>query len=126
FAFSQSAAIIVLIFLTVGAGLASPYVVLSWFPAGLKWLPKPGVWMERFKVAMGFPMLATALWLVSLVVDKYGERAWWIGIFLVFVALAAWIFGTFIPRGERRKGLAIAFLLATLALGYFWALEGQL
>lgn len=126
FAFSQSAAIIVLIFLTVGAGLASPYVVLSWFPAWLKWLPKPGVWMERFKVAMGFPMLATALWLVSLVVDKYGERAWWIGIFLVFVALAAWIFGTFIQRGERRKGLAIAFLLATLALGYFWALEGQL
>jgi thiol:disulfide interchange protein len=126
FAFSQNAATIVLIFLMVGAGLASPYVVLSWFPAWLKWLPKPGVWMERFKIAMGFPMLATALWLVSLVTDRYGERAWWLGMFLLFVALAAWIFGTFIQRGAKRKGLALAFLAGVLALGYFWVLESQL
>jgi thiol:disulfide interchange protein/DsbC/DsbD-like thiol-disulfide interchange protein len=126
FAFSQNSATIVLIFLMVGAGLASPYVVLSWFPAWLKWLPKPGVWMERFKIAMGFPMLATALWLVSLVTDRYGERAWWLGMFLLFVALAAWIFGTFIQRGAKRKSLALAFLAGILALGYFWVLEGQL
>jgi DsbC/DsbD-like thiol-disulfide interchange protein/cytochrome c biogenesis protein CcdA len=126
FAFSQSAATIVLIFLMVGAGLASPYVVLSWFPAWLKWLPKPGVWMEHFKVVMGFPMLATAIWLASLVTDRYGERAWWLGMFLLFVALAAWIFGTFIQRGARRKGLAVAFLAGVLALGYFWVLERQL
>jgi len=25
----------------------------------LKFLPKPGAWMEKFKIAMGFPMLAT-------------------------------------------------------------------
>jgi len=126
FAFSQSAPIIVLVFLTVGAGLASPYLVLSWFPAWLKWLPKPGVWMERFKVVMGFPMLATALWLVSLVSDRYGEKSWWLGLFLVFVALAAWIFGTFVQRGASRKGLAMGMLLTSLALGYFWVLEGQL
>lgn len=126
FAFSQSAAIIVLIFLMVGAGLAAPYVLLSWFPGWLKWLPKPGVWMERFKVAMGFPMLATALWLASLVADRYGERAWWLGIFLVFVGIAAWIFGEFIQRGQKHKGLATAFLLGVLALAYFGILDGQL
>jgi thiol:disulfide interchange protein DsbD len=126
FAFSQSAVIVVLIFLTVGVGLASPYIVLSWFPGWLKWLPKPGVWMERFKVAMGFPMLATALWLASLVSDKYGERAWWLGIFLLFLGIAAWIFGEFIQRGQKRKGLAAAFLAGVLALAYFWVLDGQL
>jgi len=126
FAFAQSAAIILLVFLTVGAGLASPYVLLSWFPGWLKWLPKPGVWMERFKVAMGFPMLATALWLASLVSDRYGERAWWLGIFLVFIGIAAWIFGEFIQRGQRHKGLATAFLLGVLALAYFGILNGRL
>jgi len=126
FAFSQSAAIIVVVFLTVGIGLASPYILLSWFPAWLKWLPKPGVWMERFKVAMGFPMLATAIWLASLVSDQYGERAWWLGIFLVFVGIAAWIFGEFIQRGQRRKGLATAVLFGFLALAYFWVLDAQL
>jgi thiol:disulfide interchange protein DsbD len=126
FAFSQSAAIVVAVFLTVGLGLAAPYVLLSWFPAWLKWLPRPGVWMEHFKIAMGFPMLATGLWLASLVTDHYGERSWWLGIFLLFLALAAWIFGTFIQRGEKRKGLAGAFLFAVLALGYLWALEDRL
>jgi len=126
FAFAQSAAVIVLVFLTVGVGLAFPYVVLSWYPAWLKFLPKPGAWMERFKVAMGFPMLATALWLGSLVSEQYGERAWWLGIFLVFVALAAWVFGEFIQRGNRRKGIAAVIALLLLFTGYAWALEGNL
>ena len=126
FAFTQSAPVIALMFLTVGAGLASPYVVLSWYPAWLKWLPKPGAWMEKFKIAMGFPMLATALWLASLVTDSYGERSWWLGIFLVFLGVAAWIFGEFIQRSQKRKGLAGVILLGVLALAYFWVLDDQL
>jgi thiol:disulfide interchange protein DsbD len=118
--------IVILIFLTVGLGLASPYILLSWFPAWLKWLPKPGVWMERFKVAMVFPMLATALWLASLVTDQYGERAWWLGIFLVFVGIGAWIFGEFIQRGQKNKNLAMAVLVGVLSLAYFWVLDDQL
>ena len=75
FAFTQAAGIIVLMFVVVGLGLASPYVILSWQPAWLKFLPKPGAWMERFKVAMGFPMLATAVWLFSLIPLHYGRRS---------------------------------------------------
>ena len=97
FAFLQNnPAVIVLIFLFVGLGLAAPYVVLSWNPAWLKFLPKPGAWMEKFKIAMGFPMLATAVWLFNLAYDNYGKNVLWLGIFLVVVALAAWIFGEFV------------------------------
>ena len=71
-------------------------------------------------------MLATAVWLASLITERYGERAWWLGIFLVFVGIAAWIFGEFIQRGQQRKGLAAAILLGVLALAYFWVLDGQL
>jgi thiol:disulfide interchange protein DsbD len=63
FAFTQPPAIVVLMFLAVGLGLAAPFVLLCWQPGWLKFLPKPGAWMERFKIAMGFPMLATAMWL---------------------------------------------------------------
>jgi thiol:disulfide interchange protein len=126
FAFAQRAPLIVLFFLTVGAGLAMPYVLLSWYPAWLKWLPKPGAWMERFKIAMGFPMLATAVWLSSLVTDFYGERSWWLGMFLVLLVAAAWVYGEFVQRGRRRKGPAFAVVLALVGLAYFWALEGKL
>lgn len=126
FAAVQSAPVIVLFFLTIGLGLAFPYLLLSWNPSWLKFLPKPGLWMERFKVAMGFPMLATALWLVSLTVTFYGERSWWLGVFLVFTSAAAWTFGTFVQRGTKHRLLASVVTLLLLGTGYVWALDSQL
>jgi thiol:disulfide interchange protein DsbD len=126
FAFAQSAAVIVLIFFTVGLGLASPYILLSWNPAWLKFLPKPGAWMEKFKIAMGFPMLATVVWLFNVAASSYGKNVLWLGIFLVVVAFAAWIFGEFVQRGRSRKGVALTMVLILLAGGYAFALEKEL
>ena len=126
FAFAQSASVIVLMFLAVGIGLAAPYVVLSWNPTWLKFLPKPGAWMEKFKIVMGFPMLATAVWLFNLAAGDYGKRVLWLGVFLVVIALAAWIFGKFVQRGRTRRGLALAIALVLLIGGYVYALESQL
>ena len=126
FAFAQSAPVIVLIFLTVGLGLASPYILLSWNPAWLKFLPKPGAWMEKFKIAMGFPMLATVVWLFNVAASSYGKNVLWLGIFLVIVAFAAWIFGEFFQRGRSRRGVALALVLILLTGGYAFALEKEL
>ena len=126
FAFAQSPALILLIFLFVGLGLAAPYVVLSWNPALLKLLPKPGAWMEKFKIAMGFPMLLTAVWLFNLAADDYGKNVLWLGVFLVLVAFAAWIFGAFVQRSRAGKGVAVAIVLLLLIGGYVYALEDQL
>lgn len=126
FAFAQPPLVVLLVLLTVGAGLAFPYLLLSWHPAWLKWLPKPGVWMERFKVAMGFPMLGAAVWLLSLAEAHYGERIWWLAFFLVVVAVSAWLFGTFWQRGSGRRGLALVTALLLLVVGYVGLLEGSM
>ena len=127
FAFALSKPIItVLILLTVGVGLASPYLVLSWQPAWLRILPKPGPWMQRFKVAMGFPMIAAAAWLCSVVSAHYGDRAWWMVMFLVFVAVAAWVYGEFVQRGTRRRVFAVFLSILLLAIGYSYVLESKL
>lgn len=126
FAFAQTAPVIVLSLLTVGIGLASPYILLSWHPGWLKFLPKPGAWMEKFKIAMGFPMMATALWLLSLLPAHYGERAWWLSLFLVVLALSAWIFGEFVQRGRARRPLALSLALVFLASGYAGIVEGKI
>ncbi len=120
FAFAQPAPIVVAIFLMVGAGLAAPYVLLSWQPAWLKFLPKPGAWMERFKVGMGFPMLLTAVWLLSLAEPFYADRTMWLAVFLVMVALAAWVFGL----ASHARGYLGTLII--LIAGYFFVLEGQL
>ena len=126
FAFAQSTGTIILIFLFVGLGLASPYVLLSFNPALLKFLPKPGAWMEKFKIAMGFPMLATVMWLLHVAASDYGKGVFWLGIFLVIVAFAAWIFGECVQRGRRGKGIALAIVLILLAGSYAYALEDKL
>ncbi|HOX57587.1 MAG TPA: protein-disulfide reductase DsbD family protein [Candidatus Paceibacterota bacterium] len=126
FAFAQSPAIIVLMFAVVSFGLAAPYVILSWQPAWLQFLPKPGAWMERFKVAMGFPMLATAVWLFSLIPLHYGRRSLWLGLFLVVLALATWVYGQFVQRGRTHRTLGLVVALALVTGGYLYAVEGQL
>lgn len=126
FAFAQSAPVILLIFLMVGLGLSAPYVALSWNPAWLKYLPKPGAWMEKFKIAMGFPMLLTMVWLFNLAAGIYGSQVLWLGIFLVLVAFAAWIYGEFVQRGRSHQTLALLVLVGLLTGGYAWLMEGQL
>lgn len=127
FAFAQPPALILLLFLAIGAGLALPYLLLSFQPAWLKFLPKPGNWMVYFKQAMGFPMLATAIWLLWVSTRIFGrDGALWLGLFLVVLSLAAWIWGEFVQRGGERRGLAMAISLLLLGGVYAYALEGQL
>lgn len=126
FAFAQSAPIILLAFLTVGLGLSAPYLLLSCQPAWLKFLPKPGAWMEKFKIAMGFPMLATVVWLFNIAASSYGKNVLWLGVFLVLTAFAAWIFGEFVQRGRAHKMAAGLITLLVLGGAYAFALEKEL
>jgi len=131
FAFAQPPVLIVATLLTVGLGLATPYVVLSFQPDWLKFLPKPGAWMERFKVAMGFPMLATVVWLFKLTLNHFSKSdVFWFGVFLVALSMSAWIWGEFVQRGRKRRWLggaasvlvtgAVVLLAATRAPEIEW------
>jgi thiol:disulfide interchange protein len=127
FAFAQPPSVIALMFLVMGLGLAAPYLVLSWFPQWLRVLPKPGAWMEKFKIAMGFPMLATALWLLSLTDAHFGSSGpLWVGLFLVVLALAAWIWGQFFQRGGAYRAAALGVSVALVVVAYTYALEREL
>jgi len=122
----RSAGGLLLFWLMVGVGLATPYLILSFQPGWLRFLPKPGPWMNRFKVAMGFPMLGAAVWLCSVAAAHYGDRTWWMAAFLVFVAVAAWVYGEFVQRGSKHRAVAVLAVLVLLVGGYFLALERQL
>lgn len=121
FAFAQRTGIILLIFLTIGFGLALPYLLLSFQPAWLKFIPKPGAWMEKFKNFMGFPMLGTAVALFILASSNFNKgTTLCFGLFLVALALGAWIWGEFVQRGTKRRGLAgVASFILVGGVGAF-------
>jgi len=54
----------ILIFLSLGLGFCSPYLILSYNPSLLSRFPAPGIWMENFKKTMSIPMFLTAIWLL--------------------------------------------------------------
>ncbi|MDG2389165.1 MAG: cytochrome c biogenesis protein CcdA [Planctomycetaceae bacterium] len=61
----QPTHIIYLIWAVMGLGMASPYLMAGFFPATIRWLPKPGAWMVRFKELSGFALMGAVIWIIS-------------------------------------------------------------
>ncbi len=104
------------VFLSLGAGFALPMLLLSLFPDWLRLIPKPGPWMRRLQQSLAFPMYATAAWLVWVLSQQTDARSFGIALAgLVAVALVAWLYGQWTPRGWR-LGLLGAGLASVLVL----------
>ena len=58
---------ILAIFTALGFGMALPYLLVAFFPGLAAVMPKPGIWMVRVKQIMGLALIATAVWLLSVV-----------------------------------------------------------
>ena len=98
------------IFGAVGLGMASPYLVIGAVPELLRFLPKPGRWMETVQQLMGFLLLATVVYLFSTLSAAYfistltllvglWFACWWIGRTpLSAPAAGAWRLGWAAPR----------------------------
>lgn len=72
FALSRGPLEIAIIFLTLGVGLALPYLLVALAPQLVTWLPRPGRWMQWLKTLLGLSLAATGLWLVFILVQQTG------------------------------------------------------
>jgi thiol:disulfide interchange protein len=94
FAAQQSAFISLLIFTFLALGMATPYLLLTIFPGALRFVPKPGAWMEAFKQFMGFLLMATVIFLVYVFGALVGYGTTPLLLFgLLLMGLAAWVYG---------------------------------
>lgn len=92
FALVQPAPIAMLIFASIGLGLALPYLILSFMPALRKFMPKPGAWMEKFKQFLAFPMFASAIWLVWVISQQSGSEGILVTLLgMLCIGFAIWI-----------------------------------
>ena len=90
-AVSMPAAQALLVFAALGVGMALPYLLASWVPAVVRWLPRPGAWMDTFRRAMAFPMFATVVWLVWVLGQQSGiDGAAALLALLVLLAALIW------------------------------------
>lgn len=112
------------LFTAIALGLAAPYVVLSCAPALLKFLPKPGAWMETFKQAMAFLLYAPALYFAWVLLGQVESASAQRDLLISFavVALACWIYGKWAAawrsRVSRVAGTAVALALFAGTVAY--------
>lgn len=125
FTLSASAVEALAVFVAIGMGMALPYLLLGWFPGWLRWLPKPGRWMESLRQALAFPMFITAAWLAWVLGQQAGiDAVLALAVGAIMIAFGAWCLGRFVqPRGLARARLAALLAIASIAGGLWLALS---
>jgi len=109
---SQPALNVVLVLLTMGLGMALPFLLLSFSPGLQKFLPKPGAWMETLKQVFAFPMFLTAAWLLSVLGALAGYRM----AAMVVAGAALVAFGIWALNSASQGAKAILLSVIGLAL----------
>jgi thiol:disulfide interchange protein DsbD len=113
------------LFTAIALGLASPFLLLCWFPALVGSLPKPGPWMETLKQGLAFLLYAAMAYLIWVLAGQAGETQLLSSLIaLTLIAVAAWIYGrTSSPvhtTRTRRLGMAGTALVLLGGVVYGW------
>jgi thiol:disulfide interchange protein DsbD len=104
------------VFLSVGIGMASPYLLIGAFPGLIRFLPKPGLWMDTFKHVMGFVLLGTVAYLLTLI--PWASVVPTVAFLFGLWAACWWIGRTPLTAGLGRN--ARAWLSAAAFVGVVW------
>lgn len=66
YALTQDTFSLFVLFFVMGMGLAAPYILLALQPKLLRFLPRPGAWMNTLKNILGYVLVITCIWLLSI------------------------------------------------------------
>ena len=78
FALAGGTADILLVFTALGLGMALPYLLIAVFPKTATWLPKPGPWMIKLKIVLGFALVAAGAWILTVLAGTTSATGAWI------------------------------------------------
>lgn len=101
-----------LIFLMLGVGMSLPWLFVALVPKTAMLLPKPGRWMNTLKAILGLMMLASSLWLATLLSLHLGAMVSQI-VVLVLIVVALVLFAL------KRQTSSPLFWIVVIALSAF-------
>ena len=117
FALTQPAWVSLTVFTFIGLGMSAPYVLLTSVPALLKFVPKPGRWMESMKQFMGFLLAATVIWLLWVLGIQVGSNVVALVLFALLVtSIGAWIYGRWGHLGMSGRTRIISTTIAAFLI----------
>lgn len=112
FALARGASEIFLIFTMLGIGLAAPFLLVAAFPGLASRLPRPGGWMVTLRYILGLALVATAVWLLTVLANQIGAPATAVAAaLLIGLGFVLWL-GRNPARARGALATGIAVLLA--------------
>jgi thiol:disulfide interchange protein DsbD len=101
--------------MTVGLGMALPYLVLAAFPELSRHIPRSGAWSEIVKQMMAFLLLATAVYFGRRFLPEAvrDHRFWWV-LFAVIATAGVFLVARTIQLVGKPRAIVIASLVALL------------
>lgn len=113
FAFTTSYFTVYLIFVFIGLGISFPFLLTALFPSTLKFLPRPGMWMEKLKYVLGFTLLVTTIWLYDVFVSlvDFDLISWRVNLLF-----ACWFFLFFFSKKVKNRFVPATLIVLTLGL----------
>ena len=118
FALVQPPVLGLLVFTALAIGLALPFVVLASAPNLLRFLPRPGPWLETMKQLFAFPLYATVVWLLWVFGQQAGVDALaTVLLAMILLAMGAWLWARGV-RSDRAttRGAAALMMVAAIAV----------
>lgn len=115
FALAGSAWQIMMIFSGLALGLSLPYLAIAIWPTAVNMMPKPGMWMVRFRQVLAVLLALTLAWLIWLLQAHVSPTLW----FAVTITLIALIVLLFVKPNNKTFALALVVYLG-LAHVVFW------
>jgi len=104
--------ITLIVFSALGLGLALPMLAFAIWPQLASRLPRPGNWMIRLKQLLAFPILATAIWLLWVLVRQTSSDI----LALILGGLLLLVFGLWLTKGEGRISRILGVLAVAASL----------
>ncbi|MBL6810241.1 MAG: thioredoxin family protein [Litoricola sp.] len=104
--------ITLIVFSALGLGLALPMLVFALRPQLASRLPRPGPWMIRLKQFLAFPILATAIWLLWVLVRQTSSDV----VAFMLGGLLLLVFGLWLVKGGSRLSCALGLLAVITSL----------
>jgi thiol:disulfide interchange protein DsbD len=104
--------ITLIVFSALGLGLALPMLIFAIRPQLASRLPRPGQWMIRLKQLLAFPILATAIWLLWVLVRQTSSDI----VALILGGLLLLVFGIWLSKGEGRFSKVLGVLAVVTSL----------
>lgn len=111
-AFLQPVGVLAFIFLSIGVGMALPYIAMAVFPALVGRFPRPGAWTGTLSHIVGFFLMGTVVYLLYVLPTKVLPGM----LFILWItAIAAWTWGKFSGLAfSRRRNILVRLTCVAL------------